>query len=83
MKSVVRHCLVVVLVAAWIGAVVYPDPRPFFNSVTRLRNPPIDAVAAAEVAATLPDDYKVIEEYVAEYVPWESAWILLVVKLST
>lgn len=76
MKSVARHCLVVVLVAAWIGAVVYPDPRPFFNSVTRLRNPPIDAVAAAEVAATLPDDYRAIEEYVAEYVPWESAWIL-------
>lgn len=74
MKSVARHLLVIVLVAAWIGAVVYPDPRPFFNSVARLRNPPVDGVAAAEIAATLPDDYKVIEDYVAGYVAWEPAW---------
>jgi len=74
MKSVARHLLVLVLVAAWIGAVVYPDPRPFFNSISRLRNPPVDAQAAAEMAAGLPNDYKVIEDRVADYVAWEPAW---------
>jgi hypothetical protein len=74
LKKVVRHCLVIVLVVAWVGAVVYPDPRPFFSSIARLRNPPVDAVAAADMAASLPDDYKVIEDYVASYVPWKPAW---------
>lgn len=76
MKSVARHFLVVVLVAAWVGAVVYPDPRPFFNSVARLKSPPVDAAAVTEMAAALPNDYKAIEDYVNEYVPWESAWIV-------
>lgn len=76
MKRVVRHCLVIVLVAAWVGAVVYPDPRPFFSSVARLKNPPVDASAAAEMAATLPDDYKVVEEHVKAYVPWKPAWTI-------
>ena len=64
----------IVLVAAWVGAVVYPDPRPFFNSIARLRNPPVDAAAAAEMAASLPDDYKVIEDHVKQYVAWKPAW---------
>lgn len=74
MKRVARHFLVIVLVAAWVGAVVYPDPRPFFTSMARLKNPPVDARAAAELAATLPDDYKFIEDYVAQYAPWKPAW---------
>lgn len=74
MKSVARHLLIVVLVAAWVGAVVYPDPRPFFNSISRLGNPPVDARAAAEMAAGLPDDYKAVENYVSSYVAWQPAW---------
>jgi hypothetical protein len=74
MRNLARHCLVVVLVVVWVGAVVYPDPRPFFNSVARLKNPPVDAGAAAEMAAGLPDDYKAIEDHVASYVPWKPAW---------
>jgi hypothetical protein len=74
MKSVARHLLVLVLVAAWIGAIVYPDPRPFFSSISRLRTPPVDAQAAAEMAAGLPDDYTAVEDYVANYVAWEPAW---------
>ncbi|MBN1320951.1 MAG: transglutaminase domain-containing protein [Thermoleophilia bacterium] len=76
MKKVARHCLVIVLVAAWVGAVVYPDPRPFFNSISRLRNPPVDAGAAAQMAAALPDDYKAVEGHVRQYVPWKSAWTI-------
>ncbi len=74
MKNVARHLLVIVLVAAWVGAIVYPDPRPFFISLSRLRNPPIDAQAVAEIAAGLPDDHKAVEEYVDGYVVWTPAW---------
>jgi hypothetical protein len=74
MRSFARLCIVVVLVVVWIGAVVYPDPRPFFSSVARLKNPPVDPVAAADMAAGLPNDYKTIEGYVAGYVPWKPAW---------
>ncbi|MCE5254712.1 MAG: hypothetical protein LLG45_11005 [Actinomycetia bacterium] len=74
MRGVARRLLVVVLVAAWVGAVVYPDPRPFLNSISRLKNPPIDAEAAAGMVAILPADYKVIEDYVADYLAWAPAW---------
>ena len=74
MKRVARHCLVIVLVAAWVGVVVYPDPRPFFNSLVRLRNPPVDAVVAAPMAASLPDEYRIVEEHVKTYVAWKPAW---------
>lgn len=76
LKRALRHFMVVVLVAAWIGAVVYPDPRPFFTSAARLKNPPVDAEAAAGVAATLPDDYKAVEDFVAGYVVYKTAWEL-------
>jgi hypothetical protein len=76
MRGIARHCLVLLLVAAWIGAVVYPDPRPFFTSLARLRHPPVDAQAAAGVAATLPDDYKAVEDFVASYVVYKTAWEL-------
>ena len=74
MKAVLRFLLVLVLVAVWIGAVVYPNPRPFIESIARLRHPPVDGDAAKELAAQLPDDYKAIESFVAGYVPWKPAW---------
>jgi hypothetical protein len=73
-KGFLRHTLVVALVIFWIGAVVYPDPRPFIQSIGRLRHPPVDGPAAADLAKTLPDDYKAIESFVAGYVPWKPAW---------
>jgi hypothetical protein len=73
-KRLLRHLLVFVLVVVWIGAVVYPDPRPFFQSVSRLRHPPVDGQAAAGIADQLPDDYKAVEGFVADYVPWKPAW---------
>jgi hypothetical protein len=74
MKRLLRHLLVIVLVVVWIGAVVYPNPRPFFVSVARLRHPPVDGQAAAGVAATLPNDYKAIEDFSNSYVTWKPAW---------
>ncbi|OFW58902.1 MAG: hypothetical protein A2133_02465 [Actinobacteria bacterium RBG_16_64_13] len=64
----------IVLVAAWVGAVVYPDPRPFFISMERLKNPPVDSQAAAQLAGDLPNDHKSVEDFVASYVPYRTAW---------
>ena len=76
LRRILRHVFVIVLVAAWVGAVVYPDPRPFFTSLARLKHPPVDAQAAVPLAAELPDDYEAIDEYVSNYVAWETAWAL-------
>ncbi len=73
-RGVGRRVLVLVAIALWIGAVVYPDPRPFFTSVARLRQPPIDAAAVGELAAALPDDYERIEQFTLSYVPFAPAW---------
>jgi hypothetical protein len=73
-RHVLRHVLVVLAVVVWVGAVVYPDPRPFATSLARLRNPPVDAQAVAGIAAGLPRDYKTIEDFSLEYVPYKSAW---------
>jgi hypothetical protein len=73
-RGFLRHVLVVLFVGLWIGAVVYPDPRPLVTSIARLKSPPVDAAAASGVAATLPDDYKVIENFSLDYVKYRPAW---------
>lgn len=73
-RGVGHRVLVLVAVALWIGVVVYPDPRPFFTSVARLRHPPIDAAAVASLAAVLPDEYEPIEQFTLSYVPFAPAW---------
>ncbi len=74
MRGALRHILVVVAIMVWIGAVVYPDPRPFVMSLARLRTPPVDAQVVAGVAAGLPRDYKTIEDFALNYVPYKPAW---------
>lgn len=64
----------VLFIALWIGAVVYPDPRPLFTSIDRLEHPPVDPSAVAEIAAALPDDYKAIEDFARDYIPYTPAW---------
>jgi hypothetical protein len=73
-RRVLRHLVVAVAVALWIGAVVYPDPRPLVTSLTRLGHPPVDAAAVTGLAASLPDDYVTIERFSLDYVKYESAW---------
>jgi len=75
-RGVARWILIVIAIAIWIGAVVYPDPRPFAASVARLRHPPVDAQAAADIAAGLPRDYKAIEDFALDYVPYVPAWTI-------
>jgi hypothetical protein len=73
-RAVLRRVLVVFFIMLWIGAVVYPDPRPLFTSIARLETPPVDGTAVAGLASTLPNDYHVIENYSLDYVQYESAW---------
>ncbi len=73
-RGLVRRALMVIAILVWIGAVVYPDPRPFAASIGRLRHPPVDAQAVAEVAAGLPADYVAIEKFASDYVSFQPAW---------
>jgi hypothetical protein len=65
---------VFLLAVVWVGAVVYPDPRPFVESIRRLQDPPVDPAAVSEMAAGLPDDYAAIESFSADYVDYKTAW---------
>jgi len=73
-RSLLRHCLVLSLVMLWSGAVFYPDPRPFVESVSRLRHPPVDRAAVASIADDLPAQYKALEDFALQYVAYVPAW---------
>jgi len=73
-RAFLRYVLVVIFIGLWIGAVVYPDPRPLVTSIVRLKTPPVDASAVVAIAATLPDNYKLIEDFSLDYVDYRSAW---------
>jgi hypothetical protein len=74
MNRAARYSLVGGLGVAWVIVVLYRDPRRLVDSLRRLRHPPVDGQAVAEVAAALPDDYETIERFVSEYVPHKPAW---------
>lgn len=42
--------------------------------MARLKTPPVDAPAVAAIAATLPDNYMLIEDFSLDYVDYRSAW---------
>ncbi len=73
-RGFLRYVLVFLFIGLWIGAVVYPNPRPLVTSIARLRTPPVDAPAVAGIAATLPNNYKLIEDFSLDYVDYRSAW---------
>ena len=67
--------LIVLLVFLWVGLVLYPDPRVIVRSVGNTTHPRIDAAAAAPLAATLPDDPRLIEEAVlGDVIPYAYDW---------
>ncbi len=74
MGRLTRVVLAGALALTWAVVVLYRDPRRLIDSLRRLMNPPVDAQAAAEVAAAVPDDYEAIERFVSDYVPHKSAW---------
>ena len=71
-----RRLLTLLVMAAWIGLCLYPDPRPLLASLARLGRPPIDAAAATALARDLPDDPAAIEAFVDGYAPYQTAWAL-------
>lgn len=65
----------VLLVAAWLFVVLYPDPRVLGRAVRNLQTLPVDAVAVAPLAARLPDDPVRIERAVLDrIVPYGYDW---------
>ena len=71
-----RRLVTLLVMLAWIGLCLYPDPRPLLSSLGRLTHPPVDAAAAAGLAAGLPRDPAAIETFVDAYVPYKTAWAL-------
>lgn len=71
-----RRLGLLVAMALWLGFVLYPDPRALFVSVQRLVQPPIDAAAVRELAATLPRDPAAIDRFSHQYVKYDYAWTL-------
>lgn len=61
---------------AWIGFVLYPDPRTFAVSLERLAHPPVDPTAVRDIAASLPDDAAAVEAFSQSYVKYRYAWDL-------
>ena len=63
------------LVVCWVFVVLYPDPRVLLRSIHNIRHTDIDPAAVQSVAATLPDDPKLIEQAVLDrLVPYQYDW---------
>ena len=71
-----RRLLTLLVIVAWVGLCLYPDPRPLLSSLVRLVRPPIEAAAAAGLAQDLPSDPAAIEAFVEGYAPYKTAWAL-------
>jgi hypothetical protein len=75
-RRCLRRLTLIGAFCVWVGVVLYPDPRPLIQSLRRLRRPPVDAAAVADVAANLPLDYAAIEDYCRDYVQFQPAWTI-------
>ena len=63
------------LVVCWVFVVLYPDPRILVRSIHNIRHTDIDPAAVQAVAATLPDDPRLIEQAVLDrLVPYQYDW---------
>lgn len=71
-----RRLMTLLVMVAWVGLCLYPDPRPLLSSLARLGRPPIETGAAAGLARDLPDDPAAIEAFVETYAPYKTAWAL-------
>jgi len=67
--------LCVALALLWTFFVLYPNPWTLVRSIDHVRHPRVDAAAAREVAATMPDDPRLIEAEVQQrVVPYSYDW---------
>ena len=63
------------LLVGWILLVLYPDPSVLVRSITNIEHPDVDAVAVRAIAATLPNDPRLIEQAVlTRLVPYSYDW---------
>ncbi|MCZ7663432.1 MAG: transglutaminase domain-containing protein [Thermoleophilia bacterium] len=63
-----------VVILAWTGFVLYPNPHTLAVSLSRLAQPPVDPAAVSTLAAGLPDDPVAVEAFSQGYVAYEYAW---------
>jgi hypothetical protein len=74
MKKVPRLAIFA-LVVCWIFLVLYPDPRVLVHSIQNIRHVDVDPAAVQSVAASLPNDPRLIEKAVLrKLVPYEYDW---------
>ena len=71
----VPRLAVFALVVCWVFVVLYPDPRVLARSISNIRHVDVDPAAVQSVAASLPDDPKLIEQAVLDrLVPYQYDW---------
>lgn len=63
------------LILGWLLVALYPDPSLLLRSIGNIRAPDVDAAAVQGLAATLPDDPRLIEREVLDrIVPYAYDW---------
>lgn len=63
------------LILGWLLVALYPNPSLLIRSIGNIKNPDVDAAAVKELAATLPDDPRLVEQAVLErIVPYAYDW---------
>jgi hypothetical protein len=63
------------LLLGWIFLALYPNPSLLVRSINNIQHPDIDAAAVRNLAATLPNDPKLIEQAVLDrIVPYAYDW---------
>lgn len=71
----ISRSALVFLTFVWVAVVLYPDPGVFVRSLRNSLQLRVDPSAAAELAARLPDDPRLVEAYVLErQVPYAYDW---------
>ena len=74
MKKVPRT-LIFGLILVWVFFALYPDPSVLVRSIENIRRPNVDPAAVQQLAATLPNDPRVIEQIVLDrLVPYQYDW---------
>ena len=71
--SLRRRLAMLLVILAWTGFVLYPNPRTLAVSLSRLAQPPVDPAAVSTLAAGLPDDPVAVEAFSQGYVAYEYA----------
>lgn len=70
-----RRPFVFLLILGWLLLVLYPNPSLLLRSVGNIKGPDIDTAAVHDLATSLPDDPRLIEQAVlGSIVPYAYDW---------